>query len=46
MHDSRTDQLQMRWLPVTDAAGRTRLEATWVAAPSGAAAPSAVTHAA
>lgn len=25
-----SSQLEMRWLPVTDATGRTRLEAHWV----------------
>ena len=41
------DRLEMRWLPVLDAAGRTRMEATWVAVPT-AAAPTApaITHAA
>ena len=25
-----TNQLSMRWLPVTDESGRTRMEAVWV----------------
>ena len=38
----------MRWLPVVDEVGRTRMEATWVAASSaaGSAQGAAVTHAA
>ena len=44
----RADQLEMRWLPVVDASGRTRMEASWVLVPA-AAAPEpahATTHAA
>ena len=36
----------MRWLPVIDASGRTRMEATWVAVPAVATREPAVTHAA
>ena len=47
MNESRPERLEMRWLPVVDAAGRTRMEATWVAVPTAAAPPEpAVTHAA
>jgi len=47
MNETKAERLEMRWLPVIDASGRTRMEATWVAVPT-AAAPtqSAVTHAA
>ncbi|QIG45144.1 hypothetical protein G5V58_22380 [Nocardioides anomalus] len=45
MNDNETERLEMRWLPVVDAAGRTRMEATWV--PVGAAAQhAAISHAA
>ncbi|WP_280633681.1 hypothetical protein [Nocardioides sp. 1609] len=30
MNDSRTCQLEMRWIPVTDERGRTRMEAVWI----------------
>jgi hypothetical protein len=26
-----SNQLTMRWIPVTDASGRTRMEAVWIA---------------
>jgi hypothetical protein len=47
MNETKAERLEMRWLPVIDASGRTRMEATWVAVPT-AAAPRepAVTHAA
>jgi hypothetical protein len=47
MNETRPERLEMRWLPVVDASGRARMEATWVAVPS-AAVPRehAVTHAA
>ena len=47
MNETRAERLEMRWLPVIDASGRTRMEATWVAVAT-AAAPreQAVTHAA
>jgi hypothetical protein len=28
--DNRRSQLEMRWVPVTDPAGRTRMEAVWI----------------
>jgi len=32
MNNARSDErLEMRWLPVADALGRTRMEASWVA---------------
>jgi len=41
------DRLEMRWLPVLDESGRTRMEATWVSVPSSAAPTQPpVTHAA
>jgi hypothetical protein len=41
------ERLEMRWLPVTDAAGRTRMEATWVTVSTAAPVQEhAVTHAA
>jgi len=30
MTDHNRYQLEMRWLPVTDEAGRTRMEAVWI----------------
>ncbi len=47
MNESKAERLELRWLPVADASGRTRMEATWVAVPS-AVVPNehAVTHAA
>ncbi|MEO9322560.1 hypothetical protein ABFT23_03665 [Nocardioides sp. C4-1] len=30
MTDDRTNQLEMRWVPVSDEAGRTRMEAVWI----------------
>jgi hypothetical protein len=47
MNETQVERLEMRWIPVLDALGRTRMEATWVAVPT-AAAPMvpAVTHAA
>jgi hypothetical protein len=47
MESMTSERLEMRWLPVLDPAGHTRMEATWVAVPT-AAAPRepAVTHAA
>ena len=30
MNESSNDRLEMRWLPVTDEAGRTRMEAVWI----------------
>lgn len=38
-----TNQLSMRWIPVTDASGRTRLEAVWITeTPLAGQAPSAI----
>ena len=47
MNETKAERLEMRWLPVVDASGHARMEATWVAVPA-AAAPRehAVTHAA
>ena len=30
MNDDRRSQLEMRWVPVTDERGRTRMEAVWI----------------
>jgi len=47
MHDATAERLEMRWLPVVDEAGGTRLEATWGLAPRAAPGPGpAATHAA
>ena len=47
MKESTTfERLEMRWLPVVDVAGRTRMEATWVAVPAAAPREPAATHAA
>jgi hypothetical protein len=47
MESTNAERLEMRWLQVFDASGRTRMEATWVAVPIAAAPPEpAVTHAA
>jgi hypothetical protein len=43
MNETQAERLEMRWLPVTDDAGRTRMEASWVTVPV---APSAQDHAA
>ena len=48
MNETTAERLEMRWLPVIDASGRTRMEATWVLVPA-AETPElahAVTHAA
>ncbi len=48
MNEKKAERLETRWLPVIDASGHTRMEATWVLVPA-AAAPElahAVTHAA
>ncbi|MFB9315683.1 hypothetical protein [Nocardioides plantarum] len=42
MTDKRHAQLEMRWVPVTDAAGRTRMEAVWITPTASA----AISHAA
>lgn len=51
MNEPEAQRLEMRWLPVTDAAGRTRMEATWVTVSTGTSTGTptqehAVTHAA
>jgi hypothetical protein len=47
MNEAKAERLEMRWLPVTDAAGRTRMEATWVVVSTAARVQEhAVTHAA
>ena len=47
MESTTSERLEMRWLPVVDASGRTRMEASWVSVPTGtAAAQPAITHAA
>ena len=47
MNEPQAERLEMRWLPVIDNAGRTRLEASWVAVPvAPSAQEDAVTHAA
>jgi hypothetical protein len=40
------EQLEMRWMPVLDDGGRTRMEATWVAVPAAGALSPMVIHAA
>jgi len=48
MNETKVERLEMRWLPVIDASGRTRMEASWVLVPA-VGAPElahAVTHAA
>ena len=37
MNETKAERLEMRWLPVIDASGRTRMEATWVAVSTAAA---------
>ena len=45
--ESTPERLEMRWLPVIDARGQTRMEASWVSVPATPpAAQPAVTHAA
>jgi hypothetical protein len=47
MNDMNAERLEMRWIPVVDASGRTRMAATWVAVPTAdASGEQAVTHAA
>jgi len=46
MNEPTTGRLEMRWLPVLDAAGRTRMEATWVVVSETPAQQPAVNHAA
>ena len=46
MDKTRAERLEMRWLPVIDASGRSRMEATWVAVPTVTAQAQAGSHAA
>jgi len=47
MESTSSERLEMRWFPVIDKSGRTRMEASWVPASAGnAAEPPAITHAA
>jgi hypothetical protein len=34
MESTASERLEMRWLPVIDVAGRTRMEASWVPVPT------------
>ena len=34
MNETPQPRLEMRWLPVLDAAGHTRMEASWIAVPT------------
>jgi hypothetical protein len=43
MNGAQAERLEMRWLPVLDDSGRTRMEAVWVTVP--VVAPSAQEHA-
>ncbi len=45
MNEPTSERLELRWLPVTDAAGHTRMEAIWVTV-SPAAPREAASHAA
>ena len=48
MNEPQAERLEMRWLPVIDDSGRTRMEACWILVPTATAVPTgpAVTHAA
>jgi hypothetical protein len=46
MNETQAERLEMRWLPVLDAAGRTRMEASWVVVPAAVSERPADTHAA
>ena len=46
MNELQAERLEMRWLPVIDPSGRTRMEATWVAVPTAADQAQAGSHAA
>jgi hypothetical protein len=46
MNELQAERLEMRWLPVVDASGRTRMEATWVAVPTATTQAQADSHAA
>jgi hypothetical protein len=48
MYDSQTSdtQLVMRWIPVVDPSGRTRMESCWISATQAAPAQVGIDHAA
>jgi hypothetical protein len=46
MIEPTAERLEMRWLPVLDASGRTRMEATWLVVPTAVTHQEPVTHAA
>ena len=46
MESNSSERLEMRWLPVLDSAGRTRMEATWVVVANAPAQALAESHAA
>jgi hypothetical protein len=46
MNAMTSERLEMRWLPVLDSSGRTRMEASWVAVPAAEPAQPTATHAA
>jgi hypothetical protein len=47
METTRSERLEMRWIPVLDAAGHTRMQVSWVpVAASHEAAQPVITHAA
>jgi hypothetical protein len=46
MNQTQAERLEMRWFPVLDASGRTRMEATWVAVPTVTTQAQADSHAA
>ena len=41
MESTMSERLEMRWLPVVDASGRTRMEASWIPVSSANAQPAA-----
>jgi len=43
---TQSERLEMRWMPVIDASGRTHMEASWVVVPTGSTQQQSVTHAA
>lgn len=48
MYDSQVSdqQLVMRWIPVVDPSGRTRMESCWISTAQASPVPAGVTHAA
>ncbi len=46
MNKTESERLEMRWLPVVDAAGRTRMEATWITVSAAAEQAQTISHAA